>query len=48
MAVRNAFRSADLINEVDELNVVTMERFERRLGENAAGYAWRLSTCVPK
>ena len=33
MAVRNAFRVADLINEEDELNVVTMERFERRLGE---------------
>ena len=33
MAVRNAFRAADLINEEDELNVVTMERFERRLGE---------------
>lgn len=32
MAVRNAFRAADLINEEDELNVVTMERFERRLG----------------
>jgi len=33
MAGRNAFRAADLINEEDELNVVTMERFERRLGE---------------
>jgi len=33
MAVRNAFKVADLINEDDELNVVTMERFERRLGE---------------
>ncbi len=33
MAGQNAFRAADLINEEDELNVVTMERFERRLGE---------------
>ena len=33
MAVRNTFRATDLINEADELNVVTMERFERRLGE---------------
>ncbi len=33
MAVRSAFRATDLINEDDELNVVTMERFERRLGE---------------
>lgn len=33
MAVRNAFRAADLISDDDELNVVTMERFERRLGE---------------
>ena len=33
MAVRNAFRVTDLINEEDELNVMTIERFERRLGE---------------
>lgn len=33
MAVRNVFRATDLINDEDELNVVTMERFERRLGE---------------
>ena len=33
MAVRNSFRTADLINDEDELNVVTMERFERRLGD---------------
>ena len=33
MAVRNAFRAADLINDDDELNVVTMDRFERRLIE---------------
>ena len=33
MAVRNALRATDLINEEDEVNVVTMERFERRLGE---------------
>ena len=33
MAVRNVFRATDLINEDEELNVVTMERFERRLGE---------------
>ena len=33
MAVRNALRATDLINEEEEVNVVTMERFERRLGE---------------
>jgi hypothetical protein len=33
MGVRNAFRVTDFINEEDELNVVTMERFERRLGD---------------
>jgi hypothetical protein len=33
MAVRNAFRAADLINEDDQLNVVTMDRFERRVSE---------------
>lgn len=33
MNVRNAFRPTDLISDADELNVVTMERFERRLGE---------------
>ena len=36
MAGRNAFRAADLINEDEELNVVTMERFERRLGEECS------------
>lgn len=33
MAVRNAFRATDIIGDDDELNVVTMERFERQLGE---------------
>ena len=33
MAVRNAFRASDLISDDDELNAVSMERFERRLGE---------------
>lgn len=33
MNVRNAVRPTDLISDADELNVVTMERFERRLGE---------------
>ena len=36
MAGRNAFRAADFINEDEELNVVTMERFERRLGEECS------------
>lgn len=33
MTVRNAFRPVDLINDEDEVSVVTMERLERRLGE---------------
>lgn len=33
MTMRNTFRPVDLINDEDEVNVVTMERFERRLGE---------------
>ena len=37
MAIRNAFRASDLISDDDELNIVTMERFERRLGEECGG-----------
>jgi hypothetical protein len=33
MAGRNAFRAVDLVGDDEEINVVTMERFERRLGE---------------
>ena len=33
MTARSAFRATDLVNEDDELSVVTMERLERRLGE---------------
>ena len=33
MVSRNAFRTVDLISDEDEVSVVTLERLERRLGE---------------
>jgi hypothetical protein len=43
MTVRNAFRAADLISGDDEINVVTMDRFERRLGEECGAVRLEIS-----